>query len=703
MFAELNLPIPHTEWELPFKASQSERGYIPLGEPSSWEMALRYTIQQGCRLLEDRPVPQNQEELAEMQPELRQRLRDCIGLEPLPPRTPLNAQTVSKAEWEDGTIENIVFESQPNFPVTGNLYLPHQGDFPTPAVLVVPGHNMTEGKWGEHGLCLSLAKLGLVALAIDPAGQGERRVAGNEHQLGFEILLTGQSNEAVRVWDNMRAIDYLAGRAEVDADRIGMTGVSGGGEMTFYTTALDERIKVAAVGCFLTSYNQFLRYGGRHCLCNYLPGIIRDAEEVDIGALIAPRPLLILNGNNDPIFPLEGTEDTYAQLQQIYRNIGAEEGVSLVTGDVGHGFTPEMQGERLRWFEGWLNQQPENEVVVVEDNDLKGDLRCWQAYPKSAETVLSLHQQMAEQLTGKLPQPQNAEEWRRVKPSLRKNLMELLGEQPKPAEFDAGVVAVTPREKYLATRLLLQTDPKVKIDALSLMPAEKGSEKSFHTTGRIVLWLTAGEVSACENSSLAKKLLESGIPIFVLRPRGVWGADKKFEFHLAADAIMVGLPLLGQQLRDIRRTIDYLSAEGKQSISLIAGEKTALMGLWATALDTRISTLVVSELLASYLEAFATPPKLAEGLFDRSEERLPLGYFLKDMLKVADVPLFAALVAPRPLWLESAVDKNGNPLSIEDVQKQFAVTVDVYNFLGQPNNIRLGIPEVNEVVRFINI
>ena len=703
VFDELNLPMPYTEWELPFKTLQSQRGHVPLGKPSSWEMALRYTIQQGCALLEDKQVPQNKEELNEMQPKLRQRLRECIGLELLPPRTPMNAKTVSKTEREDCTIENIVFESRPNFPVTGNLYIPHRADYPAPAILVVPGHNMTEGKWGEHGVCLSLAKLGFVALAIDPVGQGERRVAGNEHQLGFEILLTGQSNEAIRVWDNMRAIDYLADRAEVDSDRIGMTGVSGGGEMTFYTSALDERIKVAAVGCFLTSYNQFLRYGGRHCMCNYLPDIIRYAEEFEIGALIAPRPLLILNGENDPIFPIEGTEDTYEQLKQSYCNIGVEERVSLVTGDVGHGFTQEMKEARLRWFEKWLNGKSESDVVEVEDDGQKDGLSCWQTYPASAETVLSLHKKLAEQLIAELPQPKSREDWEKVKPSLQKHLTKLLGEPPKSEKpFEAEIVEVIQREQHTARRVLLQIDPKVKIDAISLNPSEEVREQTCRTSaGCVVLWLTEGDVSECENDALAKKLLEAGIPIFALRPRGVFGDGKQFESHLVSDAVMVGLPLLGQQLRDIRRTIDYLAEDGTSPISMIASKNTALMGLWATALNPRISALFVSELLASYLEAFATQTKEADGLFDRAEERFPVGYFLKDMLKVADVPLLAALVAPRPLWLESAVDKRGNLLSAEYLQKQFAVTRNVYNSLGLPDNLRLRTPEADDVVRFV--
>src|SRR5262245_42261756 len=197
----------------------------------------------------------------------REKMIEALG--GLPERTPLNAKTVAVLDREDYKIEKVIFESQPRFYVTANLYLPKKGTAPYPGILFPLGHEegaKAHSAWQQ--VLASLAKKGFVALAWDTLGQGERvqlydpdfgesKVlrSTTEHTLmGIQCLLVGDNLARYTVWDGMRALDYLVSRPEVDSTRIGCTGNSGGGTHTAYLSALDDRIKVAAPSCFITSW-----------------------------------------------------------------------------------------------------------------------------------------------------------------------------------------------------------------------------------------------------------------------------------------------------------------------------------------------------------------------------------------------------------------------------------------------------------------
>ncbi len=196
----------------------------------------------------------------------RQRLRQVFleQLGGLPARTPLNARVVGKVEGDGCRIEKVLFESRPNHFVTANLFLP-PGKPPYSAVLVSMGHYEV-GKMGHQGIGIFLAQNGLAALVFDPIGQGERhqlltpegkpRFRGtDEHTfLGISSILVGQNTATYRVWDGIRALDYLDSRPDIVKGKYGCTGVSGGGTMTEYLMALDDRIECAAPGCAPTTF-----------------------------------------------------------------------------------------------------------------------------------------------------------------------------------------------------------------------------------------------------------------------------------------------------------------------------------------------------------------------------------------------------------------------------------------------------------------
>ncbi len=233
----------------------------------------------------------------------QQELRDfCVGqLGGFPERTPLNPQTVGTIQADGYRIENVIFESQPNHHVTANLYLPDAAS-PVPGVVVSSGHSRT-GKTADYNqrFGIMMAKHGMAALCFDPIGQGERsqildaegepqfQSTTTEHFLmGVGSILVGRNTARYRIWDAMRSIDYLASRPEVDPERIGFTGCSGGGTLTSYVMALDDRVTCAAPACYLTTFRRLIEtIGPAGCRTKHLWATGVRARST--GLRVAPR------------------------------------------------------------------------------------------------------------------------------------------------------------------------------------------------------------------------------------------------------------------------------------------------------------------------------------------------------------------------------------------------------------------------------
>ena len=140
-----------------------------------------------------------------------------------------------------------------------------------------------------------------------------------------------------RVYDAMRSLDYLSTRAEIDMNRIGVMGISGGGTTTFYSAAIDERFKVAVVSGYFNTFRDSI-LSINHCIDNYIPGVLKYAEMYDIAGLIAPRAMFVESGTEDTIFPIDATRFAFDQAQEIFRIFNAEDQLGLEVFDAAHSF-----------------------------------------------------------------------------------------------------------------------------------------------------------------------------------------------------------------------------------------------------------------------------------------------------------------------------------------------------------------------------
>jgi dienelactone hydrolase len=276
-------------------------------------------------------------------------------------RVALQPSVLEKKEFKDYTREKILFQSRDNLSVFGYLLLPKNLPSPAPGVVCLPGHGrgcddivgidengrQRESKSGyARDFALQAVEQGYAAFAIEQLAFGCRRdeVARKKSQgqsscqpAAGAALLFGQTMIGWRVWDVMRAIDYLQTRREIDRARIATIGISGGGTVSLFSAALDERIRIGVVSGYFNTFRDSI-VSLSHCIDNYVPGILNYIEMYDVAGLIAPRGLFVESGTRDPIFPIEGSRKAFKQAQSIYATFAAPEQIGQEIFDDGHIF-----------------------------------------------------------------------------------------------------------------------------------------------------------------------------------------------------------------------------------------------------------------------------------------------------------------------------------------------------------------------------
>ncbi len=276
---------------------------------------------------------------------LKSKLTELIGGFPAA-RQPLRPISLETRTFRGYSREKIVFDSGPGASVLAYLLLPEQAQRPAPVMICIPGHGRgvddivgiddqgrerTDKAGYQHDFAIQVAEAGIAAVAIEPMGFGCRRDPINARQglsrkacdpVAGGALLVGQTMIGWRVWDVMRTLDYIETRSELDRSRVGCMGISGGGTVTVFSTALDPRIRVALVSGYLNTFRDSIG-SLAHCSDNYVPGILNWAEMHDLAGLMAPRPLFVESGEKDNIFPIRASIESFNKVREIYSVFGA--------------------------------------------------------------------------------------------------------------------------------------------------------------------------------------------------------------------------------------------------------------------------------------------------------------------------------------------------------------------------------------------
>jgi dienelactone hydrolase len=326
------------------------------------------------------PLPRNLESWEARRQKVRQTLRQLLG--DLPPRPEkLDVRVVERRERPEGfTVEKIEFDNGAGATVPGYVCVPRNLRGRAPAILFCHQHGGLYDK-GKEAIfdnwpvdtpsAVEFTRRGYVLLAIDAYGFGERNGQGplvpNETGGRGELTLSklnlwlGRSLWGMMVRDDQIALDYLCTRPDVDAGRIGLTGMSMGSTRSWWLAALDDRpAAVVCVAC-LTRYQDLIAAGGlrQHGIYYFVPGLLRHFDTEAVVSLIAPRPLLTLTGDKDGGSPISGVEKINTFVQKVYDLYGKSDCFrGIVYGGAGHEYTPEMWRETLEWMDHWLKPKP---------------------------------------------------------------------------------------------------------------------------------------------------------------------------------------------------------------------------------------------------------------------------------------------------------------------------------------------------------
>ena len=303
---------------------------------------------------------------------LREHILVSMGLWPNPARSPLNAEITHRVERDGYSIENVRFQSLPGFYVTGNLYRPAGGEGsggegsigddrsfaggpgaegPRPAILNPHGH-WKEGRLNHEpdgsipARCINFALQGYVAFAWSMAGYNDstqlaHRTFGDDRKLLWGLSLMG-----LQLWNGMRSVDFLQSLPDVDNSRIACTGASGGGTQTFMLTAVDDRIRVAAPVNMVSAHMQ----GG--CICENGPNLRIETNNMEIAALAAPRPLLLVSATGD--WTVNTPDLEYPAIRAVYALYDAEDHLAEVQFDAGHNYNAASREAVYAWFGKWM-------------------------------------------------------------------------------------------------------------------------------------------------------------------------------------------------------------------------------------------------------------------------------------------------------------------------------------------------------------
>jgi len=592
---------------------------------------------------------------------LRQQIRVANGLVPEHEPTPLNVQIFGKIEREDYSVEKVHFEPFPGFFTTGNLYRPKGKTGLFPGIISPHGH------WGrgriediERGSiparCINFAKQGYVIFAYDMIGYNDSAKQLEHRFGGAREALWGLSAMGLQLQNGISAIDFLQNLPDVDKDRIGCTGASGGGSQTFILTAIDERIKVSAPVNMISATMQ----GG--CLCENAPNLRLDVSNLEIGALMAPRPLLLVSCTGDWTSNTPTVE--YPAIKSIYAHFGAEDKIHQVQVDAEHNYNKESREAVYAWFAKWLldaedmtafkeahyQVESDDDLLVFSDRDLP-------RHALKQEDILGAWGRLSNKALQQR-KPTNKTELQNFKDEVGSALQHSLGLHiPNSNEITLsepdGAFPTTYHADFSAQHIvigrkgvgdaipgvLFRTEPLVGHDPVVVIVHPEGKEKLINAeTGQPL--------------PLIKELINSDRKVLII---DVFDTGEHAEYERSVDTnyfTTYNRTTAALRVQDILTTLMYFSTRGDVSdVSLIGIGEAGLWTLLAAGC-TNIKNVVIdaaqfdTESDDAYLQTFPIP----------------------SLRRVGDFRTAGTLIAPRNLIIHNTGD-TFNTTWIEEVYR----------------------------------
>ena len=570
-----------------------------------------------------------------------------------PAKTSLNP-IITGTLYRDGyRIEKIIYESFPKHHVTSNLYIP-DGEGKFPAALLFCGHeNESKATVSYQKTAILFAKHGFVVFVIDPISQSERfqltdnsgrpltRGGTTAHTLlNEESNLLGTSTPADELWDNVRGLDYLVTRPEVDISRIGCLGNSGGGMQTIYFAGYEKRVKVFAPCSYLANRERTLEISGPADGCAQIPGEGKEHLELcDYLIASAPKPILILAGRYDFI-DYTGTLAAYDDLRKIYMTLHQPGKIQLFTYDDGHGISKPKREAAVTWFRRWLY----NDSTKITEGDIETlpekDLLC----TKTGQVNSTFSNEVD------IPQ-RNLTLFNKLKPGresfLKQNpgVIKIKIAQMLALDLNNKKINVESRGEVkngnlVFQKLIIRKKDQIPLPVLQFVSPNKKPEK-------IIVWLNEnGKDEIADSASLIQSYLDKNYAVFLCDVSGTGETtdnpefnDKKYynkEYRNAMLALHMALPMVGIRTADVLTLMDFINSVSQYkdvAVEINATGISTIAAMHAAFFCNQISQLNLYKGISTY-----------KTILEHPIEKNWYSYVIDNVLKYYDLPDLIQLV-----------------------------------------------------------
>jgi len=631
----------------------------------------------------------NGEDWLDRQKAVRGKLDKIIG--GFPEKTPLNPRITGKITGDGFTVEKVIYESIPGFYVTAALFIPDNLRGKAPAVLYCSGHTFESFRSPVYQhMIINLVKKGCVVLAFDPIGQGERlqyldengqksifSTPTHEHSYpGGQCFISGNSLARYMIWDGIRSVDYLLTRPEVDPDRLGITGRSGGGTQSAYVAAFDPRIRVTAPECYITSFEYLFKSIGPQDAEQNFPGFLEN--ELDLADLLevrAPKPALIISTTRD-FFSIQGARDTYQEVKKAYTILGVPDLIDMSEDDAEHETTLKNREKLYAFFKEYLGfpgNTTDQQVKIFDPEELRVT-STGQVIPEmNGETIFSLNKNESEELLATLESDRKTGNLTEEK--LKERLVQCAGYTPPENSLSPVFSGRIIYDDYQLEKYLLPGGGDYYLPTLILKPKKGRLEKA------VIIYNPEGKAAELENDSLAVWLVKKGYQVII---PDIAGFGELGPGYLTGDAymehtsynqwfagILTGKSPLGLRVADMKQVLDFIhgdhSMQNDHIYAIARGVLTSDL-LHAASLIGNVERIALIDPLVSYQAMVFNPryhPKFIQSAVPGS-----IGQY--------DLPDLASHLAPKKLLMVDVCDQNGEIIADINSREELQWIQDIY-------------------------
>jgi len=644
------------------------------------------------------------------QAEVTEKLMGFMGS--FPGKGPLNPRITGIIKKDGYRIEKIVFESFPGFYVTGCLYVPGKIKKNAPAILNVIGHEQESFRNSlDQVLNYNLVKKGIIVFTIDPPGQGEHvqcydtavkfSYAGYsvlEHcYFGNQCFLSGFNCAKYFIWDGIRAIDYLVSRREVDPERIGVTGFSGGGTVTSYLGAYDERVKVTVPCSWATaSRRQLETKGGQDAEAEFLRGLKEGITLEDLLEVRAPKPTLLTFTSRDEYLSLQGAREAFKEAQKAYNAYRKPENLQMVEDDSKHWMTLKIRERIYSFFMTHFNvsgDTTEVEAEILTPEELKvtptGQIATW--------------------LGGRMIFELNKEETTPLIDNLEKSRADIENHLNIVKNKAIGISGyITPgnqvdepfingkyqRDGYTVGKYAIRGEGYYPVPFLLFVP-----DDTLKKHPALIYLNPKGKAADAKPGGEIEKLVRMGYIVAATDVIGI-GETVNTAARGITDgytAVMIGRSVVAIQAADIVRMARYMKSRSDTDpgmVGALAIGETCIPLIHAAAFDPSISSITLLGPLVSF-KSVVMNSRYRIGLTPREggnywhPHEIDFSWGVGGALQGYDLPDLVACIAPRKVLMADVRNQMLEPASPELISEELDFPRKAFSFKKVSENLKV--------------